>query len=305
MLNNYKIAIVIPCYKGIYLKETLLSITSQTNKRFNLYIGIDDSPDPIEQIIAENYHEANIICQRFDTNLGSKSLTQAWQRCINLVQDEQYVWLFSDDDIMPSDSVERIHQITEKINTNIFRFPLQVIDQNNEILWKNPPLPLWEDAESFLISKLSGKISSAAIEYIFNKNFFYEHNGFVEFPLAWCSDDATWTKIAKREGIHLIEGEPISWRNVEGVNISNDIKFNREKLIATEKFLYWIFQEFSSYKQFSKPIYQYIKTILKVSVRKNFTTKELFRLCIAVSKFSIKYSVRLFLKFFLKGKKHY
>ena len=87
----------------------------------------------------------------------------------------------------------------------------------------------------------SGKISSAACEYVFTRDVWKKTGGFVRFPLAWCSDDATWAKFADyASGIISLPGTPVYWRNAEDKNISNSTRFDGEKLKATGLFLKWI-----------------------------------------------------------------
>ena len=45
------IAIVIPAYKDTFLTETLESISNQTDKDFTLYIGDDNSPYQLLDIV--------------------------------------------------------------------------------------------------------------------------------------------------------------------------------------------------------------------------------------------------------------
>ena len=56
----------------------------------------------------------------------------------------------------------------------------------------------------FLLDKLEGRIYSAACEYVFSRDIYRKAGGFVKFPLAWCSDDATWTKFADCAGESLL-----------------------------------------------------------------------------------------------------
>lgn len=52
-----KLAIVIPAYKGRFLKETLDSIAVQAHKdEFVLYIGDDASPERLDKIV-ESYQK--------------------------------------------------------------------------------------------------------------------------------------------------------------------------------------------------------------------------------------------------------
>ena len=56
-----KLAIIIPAYKDTYLHNALSSISNQTCKDFNLYIGDDASPYDLTKIIKPFYNKLNII----------------------------------------------------------------------------------------------------------------------------------------------------------------------------------------------------------------------------------------------------
>ena len=61
-------AIVIPAYKGRFLKETLDSIAVQAHKdEFVLYIGDDASPQNLKEIVSDYADKMNIVYRRFDT----------------------------------------------------------------------------------------------------------------------------------------------------------------------------------------------------------------------------------------------
>lgn len=64
-----------------------------------------------------------------------------WERCIEL-SDEPLVWLFSDDDLMPPDAVERVIKGWKKSGEcdAVFRFPLAIVDAYGELKYTNPPL---------------------------------------------------------------------------------------------------------------------------------------------------------------------
>ena len=46
-----RLAIIIPAYKSKFLRQTLDSLVNQTNQNFNLYIGDDNSPFNIKEIV--------------------------------------------------------------------------------------------------------------------------------------------------------------------------------------------------------------------------------------------------------------
>ena len=83
------LTIVIPYYKIDFFEETLISIANQTDKRFNVYIGDDTSPDNPSLLLDKFKDSFNFNYKRFDSNLGSISLVKQWHRCIDLVQDEE------------------------------------------------------------------------------------------------------------------------------------------------------------------------------------------------------------------------
>ena len=117
------LAIIIPAFKKRFLRETLNSIASQTCKNFTVYIGDDYSPDNLEVIVDEFRNLIDLKYVRFKNNIGAKNLVKHWNRCLNLINDEEWVWLFSDDDLMEPNCVDlfykELENETEKL---IFRF---------------------------------------------------------------------------------------------------------------------------------------------------------------------------------------
>lgn len=234
-----KLAIIIPAYKARFLRETLDSILKQNSSEFIVYVGDDASPENIEGLVHDYDEKLDIVYHRFSTNLGGVDLPGQWDRCIAL-SNEPLVWLFSDDDIMPFDGVKRVMQAVGKYGDKLvcMRFPLMVIDACGNMKYQNPPFETERiSGYEFLLDKLSGKISSAACEYVFSRDVWKQIKGFVKFPFAWCSDDATWASFADlTEGIISLPGRAVCWRNVEGENISNSVGFDKEKLRATGLF---------------------------------------------------------------------
>ena len=57
------IAIVIPAFKALYLRDALLSLAKQTDQRFCVYIGDDASPENLENICHEFSTQINLVYQ--------------------------------------------------------------------------------------------------------------------------------------------------------------------------------------------------------------------------------------------------
>lgn len=241
---NNKLAIIIPAYKYQFLSQSLESIANQTCKNFNLYIGDDASPDDIGSIIEPFKKLMTIVYKKFEQNLGSVSLIRQWSRCIELSENEEFIWLFSDDDIMPYDAVERFYnELGNSEYYDLYRFNLQFINEKSEVIRDVTAHPRIESGQEFLKRRLTFSTLSSACEYIFSRKIYKQNNGFVEFPLAWCSDDATWSVFARGKGILTITGNPVSMR-MSGLNISSEIISNKLKFFAVVSFVKWIHQNF-------------------------------------------------------------
>ena len=208
-----KLAIVIPAYKILYFPQVLESIANQTCKNFNLYIGVDGSQDDFDSVIKSYSKKISITHNHFTENLGKKDLVAHWERCINLVKSEEWIWLFSDDDIMESTCVENFYNcLIENEDYHLFHFNVLRINENNDIIENCKPFPDVLNSADFLIGRLKGILSSYALEYVFRKEYFMNNKRFENFDLAWGSDDATWIKIARSKGIKTIEDSKVYWR---------------------------------------------------------------------------------------------
>ena len=237
------LAIVIPAYKSMFFSQALLSIANQTNKNFTLYIGDDCSPANLYSIVEKYENRIPIVYKRFDENLGGKDLVAQWERCIDLIKDEEWIWLFSDDDTMDPTCVENFYRtLNQYPDFDLFHFNVMQIDEYHNIITNYYVFPEILTSEEFLLRKLLGGDISIVVEYIFRKSHFYEQRRFQNFDLAWGSDDATWIKLGKKNGIRNIENAKVYWRkslyNISFNDRDNDIL--ERKYYAQIEFFKWI-----------------------------------------------------------------
>lgn len=237
--QNKKLAIVIPAFKAKYLSETLDSIAAQTDKRFCLYIGDDCSPEDIGDIVSRYKGRFEYVYKRFDTNLGRTDLVAQWERCIAMTQGEDWIWLFSDDDIMDKKCVAAFYeQMEREVNKgDLFRFDVQILKKGKLIESTN--LPVETNSIYLLKNVLKGNCHCYAVEFIFSRDIHKRMNGFQSFDLAWNSDIATWIKFGLN-GICTIHGPMVSWRD-SGDNITTIYDMNTlyRKWNATVAFYVW------------------------------------------------------------------
>lgn len=240
-MHNKKLAIVIPAYKINFFEKVLQSLNQQTNKEFNVYIGIDASQFDFESIIKKYQKNINITYKRFEENLGGKDLVAQWNRCLSLIQNEEWIWLFSDDDMMDNSCVESFYkQLHIDDSFDLYHFNVNIINEKDEILNITPTYPNIIQSTTFLKQKCSAKIDSYVVEYIFRRTTFIKVGGFQKFDLAWGSDISTWAKIGQYKGIKTINEGRVLWRR-SSVNITpaKDNKIIIRKLSANVQFFLW------------------------------------------------------------------
>lgn len=241
-----QIAIVIPAFKAEFLRESLESIENQTDKRFQVYIGDDASPNDLWSITKPFSEKHGWVYHRFDENLGKSNLVAHWNRCIALSK-EPWIWLFSDDDVMSKDCISTFYSNQSKFpQQQVFRFPFSIIDKNSKL--KASHSDNWHVLSGFDFGRLrfERQILSSAVEFIFTRKAYTENNGFIEFPSAWCSDDASWIAFAGTGSILKFDNGNVFWR-LSGTNISSQAgPYIKIKLNAALAFISWFNHRFQT-----------------------------------------------------------
>lgn len=244
-MSDINLAIVLPAYKLTFFERSLNSIASQTNCNFTLYIGDDNSPEELYSIVKTYESKINIVYKKFEKNYGAISLSKQWERCVELTKEEDWIWVFSDDDIMSNDCVELFtHQLKKSSETfDVYRFNCSIIDDVGMKISTVSNYPEIQTSLDFLISRLSYQHHSYISNYIFSRSAYVRNNGFVEFQAAWAADDASWILFGQQKKIFTINRGEVMWRQ-SSINISGNIdsKSNRrKKYIGTQQFIKWIY----------------------------------------------------------------
>jgi len=254
---SQQLAIVIPYYKLDFFRDALLSLKRQTDQRFTIYIGDDASPynplSVLDELNTDNWVADKIVYQKFAHNLGKNSLVKQWERCVALTQNENWIWLFSDDDVMEKNCVANFYSALAETNGqyNLYKFNTSVINAENKVIFalENPPAGKLDNF-TLINQKISSQIYSLVVEYVFSRQTYQQTGGFVDFPLAWGSDDATWVKFSGATGIYIIKGANVLWR-ISEINISGNRWENRPlKLKALLLYCKWMLHYFKNHEEF-------------------------------------------------------
>lgn len=272
------LAVVIPYYKIVFFEETLQSLAKQTDKRFKVYIGNDASPENPEQLLSKYKDQFDFTYHHFKENLGGISLVQQWQRCIKLIQNEEWIMILGDDDFLEETAIESWYKHFDTFNkkTNVIRFATKSVNMQTNKVSELVTHPLWEKATDSYYRRFKGLTRSTLSEYIFSKDIFKKH-GFYDFPLAWHSDDAAWLTFADERPIYTINESNLFIRysafSISGNKLDQDLKN-----LAAEKFyaqcIYKNREQFNKKQRIDLAL-EYEKAIKK---NRKLNTKEWFSL---------------------------
>ena len=223
MAKQNNLAIVIPAYKSTFLAAALDSIAAQTCQDFTLYIGDDCSPNNIGEMVDRYRDKINLVYKRFDTNLGGKDLVAQWERCIDLTQGEEWIWLFSDDDVMEARCVEEFYKtIKMKPKAGLVHFNVNRLDDATGKVSPLPVFPKFCSSKFYLDEKIRGRLISFVVEFVVRRDIFFDNGRFQNFDLAWGSDFISWVKFSDAaDGIDTCENAKVLWRK-SNENISPD-----------------------------------------------------------------------------------
>ena len=230
------LAIIIPYFKLTYFEVTLQSLANQTAKRFKVYIGDDASPEDCSNLILQFESQFDLRYHRFETNIGSVSLTQQWDRCIALSKEEEWLMILGDDDYLGPNVIESWYKNFNEFNTQstVIRFASKAVNEKTKTISSTYNHPKLEKASNSYFRRLNGLTRSALSEYVFSRKTYMKYK-FYNFPLAWHSDDMAWLDFSDNKPILSINEADLFIR-VSDISISGKQNNLDKKNLATQLF---------------------------------------------------------------------
>lgn len=286
------LAIIIPYFKIDFFEKTLNSLANQTNKNFTVYVADDASPNDIEDLIKSFEGVLSISYTKFSNNLGGKSLVKQWERCLQLVSNEQWVTFLGDDDYYDINIVADFYKNIDQINqhkSKVVRFATSVVNENGNSISNVFLHPKVETDVKFLNRKFSKKTRSSLSEHFFNLEEL-QKVGFIDLPLAWHSDDLAVLAVSKGNVIFSINSSKVYVR-VSTVSITGKNDNTALKAKATLDFFFLYINnkyklDLDTFEKFTRK--------LEYSFVQSKSNKYLFSILILyVSKFEVKKIIRL------------
>ncbi|KGE14147.1 glycosyltransferase family 2 protein [Sphingobacterium deserti] len=260
-----KLSFVLPVFKAHYLKEAISSILNQTFTDFELIIVNDQSPDNISGIVGE-FSDERIKFYENEVNIGRKDLVGNWNRCLTYATGE-WVVLASDDDYYES-------TFAEKLLTKAQQYPLvslvhcryKVVNEKNEVIEVSEPCLPFEQAEEFIFQNIIKRRRQVAPDFMFRLADLRKIDGFINFPLAWGSDDATWCKLALNAGVAYVDEILFTWR-FSGINISSQRSNVLKKAKTRVQFLAYFNREILPFLKSDNIIAAYYAKVTEYNLR--------------------------------------
>ncbi|MBP2283045.1 glycosyltransferase involved in cell wall biosynthesis [Flavobacterium sp. CG_23.5] len=247
------IAIVIPYYKITFFEKTLESLANQTDKRFKVYIGDDNSPQNPMSLLVKYEEKINFSYCKFEDNLGSISLVKQWDRCIALSCDEEWVMVLCDDDYISYNHIEEFYknvQVAENLNIKVIRYATCVNESNGEIsnVYDHP---IVESSTDFFFRRITNATRSSLSEYVFKKST-YEQYGFFNYALAWHSDDRAWLEFSEFKYIYSINTAQVYFRLSEENISRSDFKIKEKNQASLAFYNFLIFIHIYKFKRLQR-----------------------------------------------------
>lgn len=235
-MTSGELTILVPAWKTEFLQRALDSLAGQTEQGFAVLVVDDAGPSDIARICG-GFPRFRYV--RFEENLGGKDLVGHWARCLELVETE-WVCLFSDDDELEPECVAAFLEArSARPELDVFAFDPVVIGRDGGMLHAPERLGRILSGSEFARLRMEGRLWSFMPDHVFRKSALDRDGGFVRFPLAWNSDDATWVLLAGDKGIGTIPGPRVRWR-WSGDNISSRPELAMRKLEADVAYLDWL-----------------------------------------------------------------
>lgn len=236
-----------PAYKTAFFELSLQSLRNQSYTDFCVIVSDDCSPDPIYTIFEKTVgNDKRFSYRRNVHNIGSASLVSHWNLLVEGC-DSEYIIMASDDDVYDLNFLSEVNRLINKYpDADLIRARTRVIDEDDFVIVQDSKTKEFLSQDEFLHSLVVGKMNPCLANYVFKTEGLKKVGGFVEFPLAWGSDEATVLKMSSK-GVICPPDILFSFRQ-SGYNISSTTNnvVERKKMEARKQYISFLKSFFSS-----------------------------------------------------------
>ena len=295
------VTIAIPAYKQTYLAEAIQSALSQTYSNIELLVVDDDSPNNLKPIV-DSFHDPRIKYLRNESNLGSLNVVKNWNRCLELACGEFFV-LLCDDDLLEPDFVQELMNLADKYpHCNVFHARRNVLDGNTGDVKTDDAWPEWESLETFYENKLKWIRLHTITEFMYRTEYIADIK-YIEFPVAWGSDDISIIRFAEKGGIASSQ-KPLATFRYNDEHLSKADTRMLEKAKARILNFYWVGEYFHNDKYYPEYMPHLGEIMMNFIVRSSFKDQLKIWAITPKQAWSLKKRIKVLINIILRRYKH-
>ena len=231
------VSIAIPAYKKKWLKEAIVSALSQDYPNIEVIIVDDHSPQNLREVVVPFLIDKRVSYYYNEINLGGKSVTNNWNKCLEYVNGEFFVLLCDDDVLMPNFVSELLKLAHKYPKCNIFHGERVLYHENTYSFESMESWPEYESFVDFQKEKKKVKRKHTITEFLYRSRCIKEKK-YIVFPVGYFSDDASILEIVATGGIASSQTPLIKIR-ISDDQISSEEKYPIEKTKAAIMYNEW------------------------------------------------------------------
>lgn len=243
-MSSLLVTIAVPAFKAQYLEQCLRSALAQTYASIDLVVVDDSSPEPIEAIV-EGVGGGRIRYYRNSRNVGRDHPARNWNRCLSLAKGEWFCLLGDDDLYLPEFVEQAMAAATAAPKVDLVRTGVTIINEAGVPVRVVSAQAAREDWLMFLWERTCNDRQMFASENFIRTSSLRRLGGYVDFPAAWCSDDATLLALAHAGGVANVHRLLACWRSSTS-NLSTTATVH-SRLAAIEHYRRWLEQRLSQW----------------------------------------------------------
>ena len=239
MLDQPQFTIAIPVVKTNFFHKTLKSAINQTFTDYEIIVLNNANNQKIKIEIQDITLEASKTFPiRYYENEEQLPPVQNWNKCLKLAKGN-FFCILSDDDEYGLEYLNEISKAISKYSScNIFHVRLRITNEMDETISISTSCPEQENCLNLIYHRIRNQREQFLSDFIVKTSQLKNIGGFIDFPSACCTDDATWFKIANHGGIVFVNKILLSYRK-SSINLSkNDSVEN--KIVAYNQYETWI-----------------------------------------------------------------
>lgn len=267
MSKDVAFSICVPAYKGYFLKRCIASVLAQSNADFELIILNDQSPDPLNEVIAD-FKDGRIRYYENKVNVGAVHLVDNWNTCLKLAKGTYVMVMGDDDELHPRYLDEFLQLIKAYPDLDVYHCRSTIINDVNEKILLTPSCPTYETVYDSIWHRLEQYRSQYVGDFVYRRESLLKKGGFYKLPLAWGTDDITAYTASYPKGI-AHTNKPVFFYRRNSLSITSSGN-DEEKMIANIAYHKWLEEFLKSIPndEYEQVIHAYLVRNLPVFMRK-------------------------------------